>query len=601
MNFLKNLYAILDRKQKRTFFVLQLLIILTVFFEILGVSLILPFTSLVGDPLILEQNNILADIYKFSEIQNPNEFILYSGISVLVFLFLGAVIGILTTWRVSIFAAGIGVNMGTKLYQYYIRQDWTFFLQNNSSELVRKISTECQRLIDGILIPIMQINSRIALVLAIIVLLIVVNPFIALTGFLIFSFVYMLIFSSVRSIVFKNGNIISEKFSARYKLMLEGFGGIKDLILLGRFNFFYNQFKESGDELAKKIGTNQALQNSPRYLVEFLAFSAIIFLILYLAAVHSNNLAVMLPIISLYAVAGLKLLPSLQGIYGGLASISGNMAAFNAIKDDLIAAGNLGSYIDSSDTPKLLLNSDINFQNVSFSYPAQTDLVLNDFSLSIPANKLIGIVGPTGSGKSTIVDLILGLLSPNSGTITIDNKELNNINKRSWQNNIGYVPQSIFLSDSTILENIAFGIKLGDIDKARVKRCASLAKIDNYIDELSDGYYSMVGERGVQMSGGQRQRISIARALYHNPSLLVLDEATSALDGITEKQVIESIIGLAGSKTILMIAHKLQTVKNCDIIYFIQNGELSASGTFDGLLENNQDFQNFVNARWVSK
>jgi HlyD family secretion protein len=446
----------------------------------------------------------------------------------------------------------------------------------------------------------MQLNSRIFLAFSILVLLFIINPIVASLGFGLFSFFYLFIFSIVRKIVFRNGHIVSSKFAERYKTMLEGFGGIKDLLILRRQQFFYERFESSGNELSQKIGTNKALETSPRYLVEFLAFSAVIVLILYLSSVYSNELSRMLPIISIYAVAALKLLPALQGIYGGLTSISGNMAAFYSIKNDL--------YLAAKENPPVInlknnikLKSEITFNNISYRYPHQSDYVLKNFSLSFPANKLIGIVGPTGSGKSTIVDLVLGLLVPESGSILIDNQKINSSNIHAWQKKVGYVPQSSFLADLSIAENIAFGIKPELIDMQRVSKCAQISMIHDYIFNLPDKYDSMIGEKGVQMSGGQRQRISIARALYNDPEFLVLDEATSALDGITEKQLMESIIALSKNKTILMIAHKLNTVKNCDKVLFLQDGILSDQGTYDEMLEQNSEFKNFVNAVWKIK
>ena len=600
MKFLRELFSVLDRKEKIHFLSLQLLIIFTVFFEVTGVTLILPFTSMIGDPSILDRENMLSAAYNILGFASHNEFIIFSGVLILVFLFLGAIIGILTSYRVAIFASSIGVNMGSKLYQYYLGREWTFHIETNSSELIKKISTECQRLIEYVLIPLMQLNSRILLAFTILVLLLVINPQVALSGFAVFSIFYLILFSIVRKIVSRNGQVVSDKFSERYKVMIEGFGGIKELLILGRADFFYRQFEEAGSELAKNIGTNQALVNSPRYLVEFLAFSSVIVLILYLSALYSNELSQMLPIISIYAVSALKLLPALQGVYGGFTSISANMAAFNAVKDDLLSAAQIASLEANSSEEVLKLNSSIDLKNVTYSYPNQNELALENLTVSLPANKLIGIVGPTGSGKSTIVDLILGLLQPQSGEIRVDGKSLTPMNLRSWQNNIGYVPQSSYLSDTSFAENIAFGIKMNLIDMSLVKASSEIAMIDEYILGLKDQYFSIVGEQGVQMSGGQKQRVSIARALYHQPDFLVLDEATSALDGITEKKLMEAIIELSSEKTILMIAHKLNTVKNCDIILFIDNGKLNDIGTFDGMLASNPDFHNFVNAVWKS-
>jgi HlyD family secretion protein len=317
-------------------------------------------------------------------------------------------------------------------------------------------------------------------------------------------------------------------------------------------------------------------------------------LVLYLLLTYQGDLGIILPVLSVYALAGFKLLPAFQQIYFSLALIKGNISAFESIKDDLENSkkmnkkGLLGPF---NLEDKLELLNSIKMQNISFTYPGKADQALNGLNLSIPANKIVGIVGPSGSGKSTAIDVLLGLIEPQEGQVLIDDVQIQENNKRAWQNTIGFVPQSIFLSEGSIAENVAFGLPVKNINLEQVKVAIQLAHLDELVAELPEGIDTKVGERGVQLSGGQRQRIGIARALYHEASVLVFDEATSALDGITEKIIMDAIHDFNGQKTIIMIAHRLKTVQKCDIIFFIDKGKVIDQGTYQELIAKNPQFK----------
>jgi HlyD family secretion protein len=591
---IKQLFSLLSPSQRRRFFGLQMLVVLTAFAEVLGVVSMAPFMAIVGDISILNGDGFLADIYTKSGLASPNEFVFWLGVNVLVLLFIAALISMYTTWRLSMFATSIGSEIADTLYQFYINQSWLFHSTTSSAQHTKQVANETTRLTTLVLQPLMQMNARIVLAVSMSLGIFIYNPMVAIIGLLIFSIAYTLLYKVVKFQLHNNGEIISNIHEVRFRLMNEGFGGIKDVLLLGRSSDFINRFEESGKKLAYSLGTNNALAHVPRYLMELVAFGAMIGLVLYLLLTYQGDLGIILPVLSVYALAGFKLLPAFQQIYLSLALIKGNISAFESIKDDLENSkkmnkkGLLGSF-NLEDKLKLL--NSIKMQNISFTYPGKADQALSGLNLSIPANKVVGIVGPSGSGKSTAIDVLLGLIEPQEGQVLIDDVQVQANNKRAWQNTIGFVPQSIFLSEGSIAENVAFGVPRKNINLEQVKVAIQLALLDELVAELPEGIDTKVGERGVQLSGGQRQRIGIARALYNEASVLVFDEATSALDGITEKIIMDAIHDFNGQKTIIMIAHRLKTVQKCDIIFFIDKGKVIDQGTYQELIAKNPQFK----------
>ena len=376
--------------------------------------------------------------------------------------------------------------------------------------------------------------------------------------------------------------------------MNESFGGIKDVLLLGKDNYFTKHFSQTGSALTYSTSTNQMLAQVPRYFMELMAFGSMVALLLYLIASYDGNLGIILPIVSVYALATFKLIPAFHQIYGNLAEIKGNIAAFESIQQDLIDSKQTQLVKFKPEIAGLHPERTISLENINFSYPSLEKSTINKLNLSIQANSIIGIVGPSGSGKSTLINILLGLIKPQQGNLKIDNTLVDEQNLRQWQNSIGFVAQNIFLLDGTIAENVAFGVSRDQIDLVQVRRVLKLAYLNELIQSLELGIHTKVGERGVQLSGGQCQRIGIARALYHEPEVLVFDEATSSLDGISEKLIMEAIQNFSGQKTIIMIAHRLKTVKNCDKILFIKKGQVVDQGTYKELIKTNVYFRNMA-------
>jgi ATP-binding cassette, subfamily B, bacterial PglK len=589
---IKALFSLLEPQQRRQFFLLQIIVIFMTFAEILGIASMVPFMALVGDVEMLQGDNILSAVYNYTGIEDPYDFVFLSGVGVLVFLTFSSLLSIYTTWRLLMYSSNVGTEISTRLYNYYIKQPWLFHASGSSAQLTKQVSVEAVRVTDGVISPLMILNARVTLSFFLSLSIFIYNPTIALTGAGIFIFAYLLLYKGVRKKLQLNGEVLSEASTTRFRLLNEGLGGIKDVLLLGRDQDFMGRFESSSKRFAYARGNTQVLSQVPRYFMELIAFGTMIALVLYLLVAHKDNLGMILPILSVYALAGFKLLPAFQQIYSSVATIKGNIVSFENIKDDLIASKKQNTIKFITLTKEQLeVKENIVLEDIVFTYPHKEKTALKNLNLTIKTNSVIGIVGPSGSGKSTLIDILLGLITPHKGELKIDGVIIRKENLRQWQNSIGFVPQSIFLSEGTIAENIAFGLAKDEMDIAKVNHAIKLSHLDELVSSMQKGIDTKVGERGVQLSGGQRQRIGIARALYDDPSILVFDEATSALDGITEKMIMNAIHDFSGKKTIIMIAHRLKTVERCDSIYFVEDGKIVDSGTYVELIETNAVFR----------
>ena len=596
---IKDLFSLLDKSQKCRFYSLQLLVVVMAFTELLGIASIAPFMSVVSNPEIMDQGGLISNLADYFQIYSHRELVIALGVSVLVFLLVSTLISMFTTWKLSLFATSVGTELADDLYSLYMKKGWLFHTQNSSTELTKKIVNETDRVTSVILTPLMHLNSRIILVIVLGISIFVFNPEVAIFVLLIFGIAYVFLFFIVRKRLSLNGSVISKSYSQRYKLINEGFGGIKDILLLNLMETMNSRFKVSGKRLAYSLGTNNTVALVPRYAMEFIAFGLMIGLVLYFTVADKAEISVILPVLALYALAGFKLLPALQQIYANTAQIKGSLAAFESIKDDLYEARTLDLFeageSNLNSSSQLVFAKSLKLERVFFKYPSKKEYALSDINIDIPVNQIIGFVGPSGSGKSTLIDLVLGLIPPKKGTMFVDDVKIDLSNIKSWQKKIGYVPQQIFLTEGSIAENVAFGVESNEINLHQVRRAIELAHLGELVKSAENGLDTFVGERGVQLSGGQRQRVGIARALYHDPEVIIFDEATSALDGITEKIIMDAIHYFGGDKTILMIAHRLQTVQECDLIYFIEAGQVVDKGTYQELYDNNSTFRKMAN------
>ena len=592
MKFFKNFFYLLSNSEKKKMLFLLFMVFIVAILETLGIASIMPFIAVLTNPELIETNVILNNFYLLMRdvgIKNEKEFIFILGIFVFLFLIISIFIKALTTFSQYRFALMCEYSIGKRLLETYVNKPYSWFLNRNSSDLGKNILSEVDNIIQNGALPMLILITQSFVFIAIFLLLILINPYLTLSISLILSAIYGLIYKFSKNYL----NVIGKKrFQAneqRFITVNEAFGSPKELKIARLENFFVNKFSLPAKHYAKYQTSAQIISLFPRYFLEAIIFGGLILTILYLISVNGNFNS-FIPIITLYVFAGYRILPALQQIYNSIIRIRFVEPSIEFLLKDYenkIIKNNIkqNNMMDIKDS--------ITIRNVDFEYPNTSKKILNFQKLNIKANSKVALVGPTGSGKTTTIDLILGLLSPNNSILEIDGKVINYNNIGAWHNSVGYVPQQIYLIDSTIAANIAFGIDHNNIDYKSVESAAKIANIHEFImNNLPNKYETKVGERGVRLSGGQRQRIGLARALYRNPKVLILDEATSALDSLTEKEIMGSLDKLHGKMTIVMIAHRLSTVKNCDKIFLLEKGKLKTTGKFEDLALTNSNFQN---------
>jgi len=556
-------------------------------FEIIGVASVMPFMQAVGDPEALRQS-ISAMVYlDFMNLYSARELILFLGLTSLLIMSASAICSIYLTYRLAIFSASIGVNFADRLFENYMRSSWSFHARRNSADMTKQIAVESQRFADLVMLPIMIMNSKIALVSIFLVAFVIQDPYIAIVAGLLFLFVYMILYKVVKRQLAENGQIISETYSTRFRILSEGLTGIRDLIILRRLERYPRAFNKHGIMLSRAKGLNVALAQGPRYLIELIAFGSMTGIVLYLYMVNNGNIGGLLAIMTAYALAGLKVLPSVQQIYVAFAHIRGNSESFYMIRDDLVFDKGNGSGIRQTmvkqSYPLPEPNVAIEVRSLTFSYE-DNNIAIKDMSFLVNSGEMVGFVGSSGSGKSTLMDLVCGLLEAASGTIGFGQKS------NGSDLSMAVVHQDIFLTDGSIRENVALGVSADDICDDQVLKALESSHLADVVSLMDHGLDTELGERGVKLSGGQRQRIAIARAIYSRPDIIVFDEATSALDGVSERQVMDTINSLAGESTILIVAHRLESVKKCDKIFLLEHGLIKDCGTFVELQLRHPDF-----------
>jgi len=589
---LRHIYKILDllsHKEKKYASLILTMTIAMSLVDMIGVASIMPFIALLTNPDILETNRFLSYLYSILNMKTKEQFLFTLGMCVFLLLIFSLAFKALTTYCQLRFILMREHSIGKNLIEGYLSNPYTWFLNRNSAELGKNILSEVSNVIHLSMVPTMTAISQVILILAMLLLIIFVDPVLSIAVFLSVGIVYFLIYSFTGNYLLKIGTERVEADKLRFQAVNEPFSAIKEVKLAGLEKVYIRSFSHPAMIFSKHQTSASIIALLPRFALEGVIFGGIILIILYLMAT-TGSLEETLPIAAVYSFAGYKMMPALQQLYGSLTQIRFNMPALNALHKELT---NLKREEAKPLQKPIALSGCIELNDISYKYPETSVPILKNINIMIPIKAKIGIVGFTGSGKTTIVDIILGLLEPQKGNITVNKKIINNENLKAWQNEIGYVPQQIYLSDDSIKANIAFGVSSNNIDQAAVENASKIANLHDFvINNLPYGYETNVGERGVRLSGGQRQRIGIARALYKNPKILVLDEATSALDTITEKAVMETLHNTNCQITIIMISHRLSTVKKCDTIFVLENGELKGQGNFEELISSNLIFQN---------
>lgn len=590
-NIIQKVLFLFDRKEKFQLSAILGGTILMGFVEMISVAAIMPFIAIAVKPSLIESNHFLNALYTYFAFASYNRFLLVVGGIVFCLLLFGNTFSGLMSWVMFRFCYTKGKNVSGNLFQQYLMQPYLYFLDKNSSELSKNILAEVDRFVIGILNNSLQMFSKIIMVLSIFTLLVIVKPLLALTVMGVLGTAYYILLKIIRVKMVAAGKVSSYVNGLRYQTINEALGAIKELKVLGREQLFIDQYHDYAQRYAKSETLCQLSPSIAKYAIEVVAFGSMLLIALYLIATH-EGISEFMPLLALYALSGYRLMPAMQQVFSGYTLFKYHQSALDLLWEET----QLAFPANTRGTDSLSFTDALVLDNISYRYPDSEKLALNNINFSIKQHATIGIVGASGAGKTTLIDIILGLLSP-QGKLVVDNVIINNNNIRAWQRNIGYVPQSIFLSDSTIAGNIALGISENDLDMDAVIQASKLANLHDFITtELPQGYHTKIGERGIRLSGGQRQRIGIARALYHDPELLIFDEATSALDGITEKVIMEAIHSLANRKTIILIAHRLNTVKDCDTIYIFDRGNMIGHGSYDQLMATNKVFQHLANA-----
>lgn len=596
---IERIFALLSEKERRKMHWLFFAMIIMAVMEVAGVGSIMPFMSMVANPDVIETNKWISWAYDSLRFESADRFLFFSGVFVLVILIINNSFTACITWLIFKFTWMCNHNLSRRLLAKYLYQPYIFYLNRNTSDLMKNILDEVRHFIAFVLLKLIMIIKNIVLTFFIFCFLLFIDPLLSLIVFMALGGVYAVFFSFINKTLNRIGKERAEANELRFKIAHEALSGIKELKVLRREDIFLNLFSIHSHRFANSQAMKSIISQLPKYAFEVIAFGGILLIVLFYIAVK-RDIAQMIPLISLYAFAAYRLIPALQAIFTGLSEIRYNLPALDILHKDIIKnSGTIayGNGLNNTIQP-IIINEKIQLRNIYFTYPGMDEAIIQNFDLNIPVNTTVGLVGATGSGKTTIVDIILGLLTAEKGSLVIDHTVINEDNLVRWQKNIGYVSQDIFMYDDTIANNIAFGVQKKDINMKLIKNASQIANLHEFIiNELPSGYDTIVGDRGVRLSGGQRQRIGIARAIYHEPQVLILDEATSALDGVTESTIIQAIHNLSHKKTIIMISHRLTTLKDCDIIYMIEHGKIKASGTYNELICTNVQFQNMAKLR----
>jgi len=588
------LYALLDPSERRRFYLLLPAVTAMALLQVVGIASVLPFLALVTDPTAVETNALLSRVYDLLGFASLRSFLVFAGVGALALLIVSNGFTAFVEWLLLRYSWNLNHDLSVKLLREYLAKPYVFFLDRNTSSLATNILSEAKQAVRGFVLAALQLLSRGIVTLFVLALLVSLYPLLALMTFGFLGAAYGITFLFVRRGMAESGRLRSQADRARFQAASEALSGIKDIRILGREEPFLRRFARHSRVYEKQMARQQVIASVPRYAFETIAFGGMLLIVLVLL-LRGQGVQDIVPTLGVFAFATMRLLPALQSLFAALTALRFSTPSIDVLHRDLEALGRRPQ--PSRPAAPLPFRESIELRNVRFTYPGAPKPVLDGFDLRIEANTTVGLVGATGSGKTTTVDILLGLLEPEEGQLLVDGVPITEENRRAWQANLGYVPQQIYLADDTIAANIAFGVRPEEIDMAAVERAARLANVHDFIvSELPDGYETVVGERGVRLSGGQRQRLGIARALYHDPKVLVFDEATSALDNVTEESIFRAVSELGKSKTIVMIAHRMSTVRGCDVIYVLDRGAVQAQGTYDDLLATSPLFRAMVNA-----
>ena len=549
--------------------------------EIISIGAVLPFLGVLTAPEQVYQHALMQPVIQILALTEPRQLILPLTILFITAVLLAGVIRLTLLYAMTRLSFATGADLSINIYRRTLYQEYEVHVSRNSSEVINSIITKTSTVINGILTPVLLLISSTIMLVGIMGALFAINTTIALSASIGFGLLYWLVIRYTRTYLKDNSEIIADQSTQMIKSLQEGLGGIRDVLIDGTQQFYCKLYRKADLPLRRASGNNLFISGSPRYAMEAIGMVLIAGLA-YVITQQEGGVVTAIPMLGALALGAQKLLPALQRAYSSYSQIKGSKSSFEDVLNLLDQL--LPEYADQPLPKPISFVKEIKLNNLNFRYIEDSSWVLKNVNLSLKKGSRIGFIGATGSGKSTLLDIIMGLLPPTEGGLIIDNQIINTQNRRAWQAHIAHVPQNIYLSDSTIEENIAFGIEKEKIDHQRVKKAAQQAQIAQLIEQWKDGYQTFVGERGVRLSGGQRQRIGIARALYKQANVLIFDEATSALDNETEQAVMDAIEGLNKEVTILIIAHRLTTLKDCDKIIKLEKDYTIRIGSYEEVI-----------------
>lgn len=596
MKLFLELWRLLDARQRRGFMLAQALAFVMAVFTLAGVAAVLPFFAVLADPQLISRNPLLSWLYQQLGFTSQHDFVVALGLGLLALVLLGNAINLVGSLVLNRFAYRVGHRFGVALFDEYLHRSLQFHLSSHSATLFNNVIWEVARGVTGMLQSYLLLLANIASSALIIGSIVIIHPLIALIAGVALCGSYGVVYLLARHRLLRNGLLESRYTEERTRIASEAFGAMREIIVLNGQKFFRERFARSSAGLTHAALNTNAISQSPRYILD-----AIIATVLVGAALLSidqgRSAGEWLAQLTFLGFAGYRLLPALQQIFHGVVKIRGDRAAFTRVAADLDAARHgprRAARSEDAGAWEGRPHGCIELKAVQFRYAGDRPTAIGGANLTIPAGATVAFVGPSGSGKTTLAELILGLLTPTAGQIEVDGIALTADNRTDWQSTVAYVPQHVFLFDASLAENVALATEPGRIDVERLNNALRLARLDDFVNALPRGHLEIVGEHGVRLSGGQRQRVGIARALYRRASLLVLDEPTSALDGLTESEVMETIEGLRGHCTIVLIAHRTSTVRRCDIIFELAGGAIVAAGTYAQLSRQSERFERLL-------
>jgi len=559
--FLK-FYKLLSRKQKRELHLLQIMMLLSSISELVSTVSIMPFIALAANPQIIESNAYFARIYHAMGSPGYDAFLIYVGVTFVALVMFSNLLLFADQFMMNRYSFRLGGEISSKLYAYYLSRDIVFHSVSNSATLIQRIMRDSALLSTGLIAPALRLNARLFSIILLGALIVFVDTLVAIVTIVVLGTVYWFIFHVIRGAIYRNGKLVTVFGQKRNRLLNESFGGIKDMKLYSFESAYLHDYASSTKASNRASADNLILGESPYFIVETVVFALMILLTLYVYF-SAGGMQSALPVLTLFGMAGMKIVPKLQQAYLAITRIRGAQAAFNDVYADLEAASK-GRPLDEAAVEPLRPVSTIELRDVSFGYKEGVKPILQDCSVRFNVGEMTAIIGASGAGKSTLLDILMGLIEPRTGGIFIDGERVTDEKLLAWRAAIGYVPQEVYLTDTTPAANIAFGVDEQDIDMERVIAAARAASIHDFIATLPGQYQAPIGERGAQFSGGQRQRVGIARAFYRQVSVLILDEATSALDNETQADILANLKKVAGVQTVIMVTHRSETVAFAD-------------------------------------